>query len=145
MNYRRNKMNQNGKILELIQKSIEDEMVAIDYYQKLSDATEDQVEKTLLTENMQDEQKHLQMFQNIYKMLNGSEFTPENIDFKSVSSSHHDDLVDALFAELEDVEFYRQIYFAFLNLEIRDMIYEIITDEQKHADKLNYIVPHYMA
>ena len=35
---------------------------------------------------------------------------------------------------------YRDIMSAFEDIAIRDMLFEIITDEQSHADILNYLI-----
>ena len=89
-----------------------------------------------------DEYKHRRLFEEIYSALTGAAplphkniFKPENIDNLT------EVFTDSLFGELDAVELYRDIMFSISNTGIRDMIFEIITDEQSHADLINYLLP----
>lgn len=62
---------------------------------------------------------------------------------KPISDNMAENFSNALFGELSAVEFYRKLYFAFLNPELRDALFEIITDEQGHAQILNYMYSKY--
>ncbi len=86
-----------------------------------------------------DEFKHKRIFEEIYNAINGS--LPESSEptlptIEDLSAA----LSDCLFSELEAVEMYREIISAFESTEIRNMIFEVITDEQAHADILNYLI-----
>jgi rubrerythrin len=85
-----------------------------------------------------DEGKHYRMFQNIYEDLTGKEI---DIPVPEVEGYHQ--LVDAvktsINGELGAVELYREIRSMLQSKRHRDMMYEIITDEQEHGSRFIYI------
>ena len=100
--------------------------------------------KEILRQMSLDEQKHYKYLSQIYKQLTGNEPVVQ-VGKVEISGNILEEIAKAFFGELEAVEIYRRLMFLFLNLQIRDMIYEIITDEQAHAAKLNYINTKYRA
>ena len=87
-----------------------------------------------------DEYKHKRIFEEIYTALTGEQPTISVVETETDFSDIPAVLVNRLFDELESVEMYRDIMSAFEDNAIRDMLFEIITDEQSHADILNYLI-----
>jgi rubrerythrin len=86
-----------------------------------------------------DEIKHYGMFNKIYYQLTGKKIDipiPERIE-------KYNNLTDAVQSsidgELGAVELYREIYALLPNRQMRDQIFEIITDEQEHAARFIYL------
>jgi rubrerythrin len=48
-----------------------------------------------------------------------------------------------IFMAIEYVEFYRKIYFLVYPIEFKQMLYEMITDEQNHAIKYMHLYQKY--
>ncbi len=127
------------KLLDMVITAIEDEEKDAAYYREFMNITRDAGEKEILRGLYADEVKHKKYLQDIYTFLTGKkapEVTPEK---KMPSLNIKKNYENAIFDELEAVDFYRQIFNAVLNLEIRDLMAEIIADEQNHAIKLNFL------
>lgn len=56
------------------------------------------------------------------------------------SQSLRDMLTESLFEELDSVEFYRDIMSNVETPSVREILFEIITDEQSHAQIINYLL-----
>jgi rubrerythrin len=86
----------------------------------------------------EDEAKHYDMFQEIYE-----EITGRDVQIMSPEQENLNKLIDAVKSsingELEAVELYREIRAMLRGKEYRDMLYEIITDEQEHATRFVYL------
>lgn len=125
-------------ILELIREAISDEYRDANYYEELSKMANTPEAQRVLRKIHLDELKHFKIFQEIYYQLTG-EKAEVNYEKSEIEGSLAENYSKSIFNELEAVEFYRIILFSFLNIPIRDWLYEIITDEQAHAQKLNYL------
>lgn len=113
----------------------EDELF-YDYLIKIAPTKE---QKEIIMSIRDDEKKHNRMFRQIY-----FDFTNERIESDSDvqfirPSSYIQGIEDALFGELRAVEKYRVIREGLPSTKYRDMLFEIITDELKHASKYNYL------
>lgn len=87
-----------------------------------------------------DERKHNKMFKAIYKYYTGEEIeTSMDVNFEK-PRSFIDGVKKALFGELSAMERYRIIRAGIPDRYFRDMVFEILTDEMKHATKYNYIL-----
>ena len=126
------------KILDMILEAISEERGVAEYYATLMKMARSQDEKNILNEIRIDEQKHEKIFRRIYYMLTGKEVLVEPA-VKTVSNNIRDEYKKSIFEELEMVEFYKKLYIAIKNQEIRIMLYDVITDEQSHAIKLTYL------
>ena len=93
----------------------------------------DENDKSILRQIYLDEMKHKKIFMDLYRILTGEEFVMGQIEDKVIEGSLKDELYNSIQSELEGAEFYRMLMSAFLDLPIRDMIYEPLMDEQKHA------------
>ena len=80
------------------------------------------------------------MFRLIYKNFTGEDIpVSQDVNFER-PTSYKQGLTDALFGELSAVERYRDIRAGLPVEYYRDMVFEILTDELKHADKYNYLL-----
>lgn len=108
-------------------------------YKRMMEMTKDPMVKKQIRFAYEDEGKHYKMFNQIYSKLMGKQVEvplPTNIE-------KYDTLMEAVQSsidgELEAVELYRKILAMMPNMHMRDMVYEIITDEQEHAARFNYL------
>lgn len=136
-------MYSNKYILELIKDAIKDEIIDNKYYSDLANTVRDIDDKKILEQMSLDEKKHLEMFNDIYKKLTDKTFTPENVEYKKVSPELTENLTKSIAGELGGVEAYRPILFALENPQLKNYLTEIITDEQNHAARLNYMYSKY--
>lgn len=128
-------------VSEMLADAVNDEAGDFAKYSSISEMLTDRDDAETVKSMSYDEFKHKRIFEEIYHALNGS--LPDTVDNTESSQPAKDllsELSDSLFSELEAVEMYREIMAAFGGSEVRDMIFEIITDEQAHADILNYLI-----
>ena len=108
-------------------------------YERMMASTKDEAVKKQINFAYEDEIKHYEMFQQIYFQLTGKKLDiplPTNIEkyntlMEAVKSS--------IEGENEAVDLYREIYARMSNKQMRDKIFEIITDEQEHAGRFIYL------
>ena len=127
------------KVLEMVVMAIEESRQNTKYYFSLMGKVTSMEDKEIIRQIYLDEIKHDKMFSDIYIKLSGKEFV-SSIAERRCSPYLVKEFEKNIFAKLDSVEFYRQIYFMFLNLEIRDMLFEMITDEQSNATKFSYLL-----
>ncbi|MCY6960192.1 ferritin-like domain-containing protein [Clostridium brassicae] len=125
--------------LKLIEEAVSGEREDELFYDYLISVAPTRDEKEIIASIRDDEKKHNKMFRMIYKDLTGMDIkADENVDFEK-PSSYIDGIKRALFGELKAVEKYRVIRQGLPTRYYRDMLFEIITDELKHASKYNYL------
>jgi rubrerythrin len=107
-------------------------------YKNMMEMTKNEKIKEQLKFAYEDEGKHYKMFQYIFY-----QFTGKEIDIPIPEVEEYDELIDAveisINGELEAVELYRKIQSMLPTIGLRDMLFEIITDEQEHATRLTYV------
>lgn len=123
-------------IKEAIQGEIEDELF-YDYLLSLSPTKE---EKDIIASIRDDEKKHNKYFREIYSFYTGKSLPLSNNAVFEKLKSYIDGIRKAKFGELSAVERYRDIRAGIPDKYHRDMVFEIITDELKHAHKYDYIL-----
>lgn len=128
----------NVYIPKLIEEYISHEIEDMNYYNNLSRNVTDIEDKRILKEIAIDEEKHSKMLTDLYTEINGS-----NPNHNEENTGGNSSLLNALAKRIEEetkaVENYRVLLFAFDKPKYKNMITEIITDEQNHAAKLNYL------
>lgn len=86
-----------------------------------------------------DEIKHYEMFQQIYYQITGEMLDipiPTNIEkYNSLMEA----VQSSIEGESEAVDLYREIFAFMTNMQMRDMVFEIITDEQEHFGRFIYL------
>lgn len=126
------------ELISLLVEAMKDERADRAKYGKMMEMTDDKKVKRQIQFAYDDEGKHYKMFQHIYHLLTG-----QMINVPLPEEKEHHSLVDAIESsidgELEAVELYRKIKSLLPNRHLRDMLYEIITDEQEHATRFVYL------
>ncbi|MBL4936740.1 ferritin-like domain-containing protein [Clostridium sp. YIM B02515] len=134
----REQMHQRENVLDLIKEAMKDERHDRIKYKNMMDMAKDEKVKKQIEFAYMDEGKHYKMFQQIYYMLTG-----KMIDIPAPKVEGYNKLIDAvetsINGELEAVELYRKIQSMLPNQKLRDMLFEIITDEQEHATRFVYV------
>ncbi len=125
--------------LELIRRAVSGEQNDRRFYEYLISVAPTQEEKNIIAEIRDDELGHFDLFRRIYKDITGKYPVPLGKEEFKEPESYLEGIRQALFGELKAVELYRQIYYGLRTREHRDILFEIITDELKHADKWNYL------
>lgn len=127
------------KSLQLVKEAVMGEREDELFYDYLISIAPTQEEKNIIASIRDDEKKHNRMFRQIYKDYTGKDIVgEENVKFEK-PTDYVDGISRALFGELKAVEKYREIRSGLPTRRHRDMLFEIITDELKHASKYNYL------
>ena len=108
-------------------------------YQRMMEMTTDPAVIKQIRFAYDDEIKHYEMFHQIYYQLTGKKIDiplPTNIEkyntlMEAVKSS--------IEGENEAVDLYREIFARMTNKEMRDKVFEIITDEQEHFGRFIFL------
>lgn len=139
-NYRdiKDDMNTSKNLIDLIIEAMKDERHDRVKYKMMMDMTKKDKIKEQIKFAYEDEGKHYKMFQYIFYQLTGKQ-----IDIPIPEVEEYDELIDAvetsINGELAAVELYRKIQSMLPNIGLRDMLFEIITDEQEHATRFTYV------
>lgn len=127
-----------NRLLSLIQEAMKDERHDRVKYKNMMEMANTKEIADQIEFAYKDEGKHYRMFQQIYEDLTGKE-----IDIPIPEVEHYNRLIDAvktsINGELGAVELYREIRSLLQSKKHRDMMYEIITDEQEHATRFVYV------
>jgi rubrerythrin len=125
-------------LLNLIVEAMKDERADRAKYKMMIEMAKSDKVRKQIEFAFNDEGKHYKMFQQIYFMLTG-----QYIDIPIPELKKNEKLIDAIESsingELEAVELYRKIRSMLPNTQLRDMLFEIITDEQEHATRFVYL------
>lgn len=126
--------------LKLIEQAIKGEREDELFYDYLIAEAPSQEDKEIIVSIRDDEIKHNRMFRTIYEAFTGKSVqSPTEVQFQK-PSSYTEGVKKALLGELKAVENYRNIRAGLPNRYYRDMVFEILTDELKHASKYNLIL-----
>lgn len=128
----------NQKLLDLIKEAMKDERHDRAKYRNMMNTAPSKEVAEQVRFAYEDEGKHYLMFQKIYEDL-----TNKVIEIPVPQVEKYDNYIDAVKSsidgELEAVEMYRDIRAMLNSKKHRDMLYEIITDEQEHATRFVYV------
>lgn len=123
---------------DLLLEAMKDERHDRVKYKDMMDMTKDEKVRRQIQFAYDDEGKHYQMFQQIARAIYKR---PLQVETPQVEK--YDNLKDAVESsingELDAVELYRKIMSMMPNMKLRDMMFEIITDEQEHASRFIYL------
>ncbi len=130
--------NYDRKLLQLLKEAMLDEKKDYRKYRTMAEMTDNKEMIEQIRFAYEDEAKHYEMFQEIYEDITG-----RDIQLKAPEQERPDRFIDAVKSsingELEAVELYRDIRAMLKGKKYRDMVYEIITDEQEHATRFVYL------
>lgn len=134
----REQMSKKQNLLDLIKEAMKDERADRTKYKTMVEMAKNEKIRKQVEFAYMDEGKHYKMFQQIYYALTG-----KMIDIPAPKPEPITKFIDAvetsINGELEAVELYRKIQSMLPNMKLRDMLFEIITDEQEHATRFVYI------
>jgi rubrerythrin len=108
-------------------------------YQRMMEMTSDPAVKEQIKFAHDDEIKHYEMFRQMYYELTGRILDiplPNNIEEYSTLMEAVQSSIEG---ENEAVDLYREIFSLLTCQQMRDKIYEIITDEQEHFGRFIYL------
>ena len=112
------------------------------YYARLARTIHDKNDSDIIHNIHLDELKHAKMLTDIYNDMFGSE--PEiSSQERGISQNMIYEFEKSMYDELEAAQYLRKLYFYFLNLGIRDYLYEIMSDDNAHALKLSHLYSKY--
>ena len=126
-------------VLQLIREGISGEAQDEMFYDYLIRLAPTEQERQIITGIRNDERKHRRMFRQLYTALTGQQPPVDGQQERfEPPASYLAGIEQALLGELRAFEKYRTIY---LNIspEYRDVIFEIMTDELKHAGYYNWL------
>lgn len=125
-------------VLDLLVEAMKDERSDRVKYKMMMEMAKSEKVRKQIEFAYKDEGKHYQMFQQIFCQLSG-----RTIDIPEpkveISDRQIDNIETSINGELEAVELYREIRSLLPTRQMRDMLYEIITDEQEHATRFVYL------
>lgn len=119
-----------------LEQNIRNEATAAHFYSELLDRAAEPWIRASLEHAIADEQKHYRMLEALYREVTGHiyEAQPQRVEFADL----RDGLRRALHDELEAAEAYRDLYLRYRNPRIRDVFFELMTDEMEHATRFTY-------
>ena len=125
-------------VLDLIIEAMKAERHDTVKYKKMMEMTNDPAVIKQIKFAYDDEIKHYGMFRQIYYQLTGRAI---NIPLPA-EVEKYDNIMDAVKSSIEGeheaVDLYRDIHAMLPNQRLRDMVFEIITDEIEHANRFVY-------
>ncbi|HWR60812.1 MAG TPA: ferritin-like domain-containing protein [Clostridia bacterium] len=126
------------KLQQLLKEAMLDEKKDYRKYRSMAEMTDNREIIEQIRFAYEDEAKHYEMFREIYEEIMG-----RDIQIKAPEQESPNRFIDAVKSsingELEAVELYRDIRAMLKGRKYRDMLYEIITDEQEHATRFVYL------
>ncbi|WP_379152878.1 ferritin-like domain-containing protein [Paenibacillus sp. sgz5001063] len=125
-------------VLQIIQQSIQGERNDELFYDYLIKLAPTRQEQEIIAGIRDDERRHRQMFKTLYTQLTGMAPVVSDEGTEPLPSSYLEGIEKALMGELKAFEKYRKLYLH-INPQYRDWIFEIMTDEIKHASYYNWL------
>ncbi len=126
--------------LKLVKQAVQGEREDELFYDYLISVAPTREEEKIISDIRDDEKKHNKMFREIYAYYTGNELPRAGREDFKEPETYLAGIKKALFGELAAMERYRIIRAGLPSGYYRDMVFEILTDELKHADKYNYIL-----
>lgn len=134
------------EVLDLIKDSVASEREDELFYDYLLSVATSQEDKKIIESIRNDEMHHNQLLRKIYLELTGIAL-PKAADANEpeINTTYIQGLENALMGELSAVEKYRKILADMTDKQRYSMVFEILTDELKHAAKYNFLIAKNMA
>lgn len=126
------------KLIDLLLEAMKDERADREKYRIMMEMARDPRVRRQINFAFEDEGKHYKMFQQILFKLTGK-MTDVPVPEIKRPANLIEGVESSIDGELEAVELYRDILAMLPTKQMRDMLYEIITDEQEHAVRFTYL------
>ena len=119
-----------------IEAFMQDQATAAAFYGQMAEQATDAAIRDYIEHARDDEQKHYRLLGALYKDLTGRTYTasPQPVSYATLAEG----LKMALDDELEAAEEYRETYLQNRNDRVRDVFFELMTDEMEHATRFTY-------
>ena len=127
-------------IKEMLADAIDDKAEDYAKYLYVAEAVGNGEEAELIKTVAYNDYKNQRLFEEIYKALTGETPEPPPVQPRNFDSDLGRIIHDGFFEKLEQIEMFREIMAAFENNCIRDILFEIISDDRSHAMIFNYIL-----
>ena len=131
-------MKKNKSVLDLIIDAMKAERHDRVKYKMMMEMTEDPEIKKQTNFAYEDEIKHYEMFRQMYYQLTGRVINIPIPTEVEKYSNIMDAVKSSIEGENEAVDLYRNIYALLFNQQMRNKVFEIITDEIEHANRFVY-------
>lgn len=126
-----------NKFIGDLEKALNDEAGAIEFYTKLMEMTKHKKYKEYIGEARDDEKRHLRLFTNLYMRLTGRR--PVITPGSKFKGSFIEGIQRAFDDEQEAYILYRDMFLNAMIPEVRDIVFIPFTDENEHAQKFTWI------
>lgn len=140
-------LKQDKRILQLLEVAQEETLQSLSAFDALikNDALKQDVET--LRNAYLDEIKHLQQLQEILYHISGKSSQTQPAVEPSLTQTNaqniSSEIEKALFREMEQTDFFRELLLAMPETDLRDILFEIITDKQDHCIRLCFLFSKY--
>lgn len=131
-----------GKMADIIGTAIDGEIHDRAFYEALTEQIGNE-DRDIVESIISDETKHRRLLEYIYTLLTGETYAGNGSKPVNLSSSITDNLREAIMDETAAVKFYRELMMSSSTDEVRDLFFEIMTDEANHAALDNYLFAKY--
>ncbi len=129
----------NKEILSMIEESLSGELHDHEYYRQLHALFDDANDKEIIRRLSLDELKHKKLLEELYKKISGKEPAIPKIEEIKISRNLLAELSKSINNEYMVSDFYKKLYLMLKEPQYRDIIFEIMMDENNHAGKLTYL------
>jgi len=126
------------KVLDLLLEALKKEEAFHAYLGKLKDLAASEKEKELIEAMRLDEQKHHMLLSDIYYDIRGCAPIVESSFEKTIGNCVISEFGESVLNKLEHQESYKMLLFAVSGMA-RDLIFDIMDDEGRHAILFNYL------
>jgi rubrerythrin len=127
-----------GRFLQMVLQAIYKEREAQLFYRTLEERADSPFQSRQIHHAFQDEVKHESMLTELYQTLTGQQPVvlepqfPEIPDYQTAIRNAFED-------ELDAAEMYRSMYLMTRLRWVRDIMFQLMTDEMEHATRFSYI------
>ena len=132
-----------NEILQLIIMAMTDEQRDGDFYNELSKLNKDPIDSRLLNDMFLNERRHEKMLENIYVGLTGRTPVVPPATPIPISENMVENFELAFQNELDGIQLYRTLYLALQTPTLKNIVYEILSDQQQHAMIFSYLANKY--
>ena len=125
-------------MLRAIQESIADELEDARFYDALAALAPTSLERQIIAKIRDDERKHANMLRQMYVKSTGYQPPMSKQATENRPRSYFEGVEKAILGELMAFEKYRDLYLR-ISPMYKNLLFEIMTDEIKHAGYFNWI------